>query len=247
MRGGPGTDEPGQITYTSATLQSVLLRAYDVQPYQLNGPDWLSSLRYDIVAKIPPGSTKEQLCKMLQNLLAERFHLALHHETKELAGYGLIVGRNGSKLKQTSEKDADAPPADLSSPPKTDPNGFPILERPGIVFMEAVRDKAVVTCLTAKAQPVSALADMLSRAFRIPILDKTGLTGKFDFTMFYAPQAPGALPPPPTLDAPAVAADEGAPNLIDAVQLQLGLKLNAAKMPVDVLVIDRVDPAPMGN
>src|SRR4051812_689501 len=82
MRGGPGTSDPGQITYTNVMLMSVLLRAYDVKTYQVTGPDWLSSRRYDITAKIPPGATKEQFNRMLQGLLVDRFHLALHHETR---------------------------------------------------------------------------------------------------------------------------------------------------------------------
>jgi uncharacterized protein (TIGR03435 family) len=86
MRGGPGTSDPGRITYTNVTLMSVLLRAYEVKSYQASGPDWLSSERYDIAAEIPPGATKEQFNLMLQRLLADRVHLALHHETKQIPG-----------------------------------------------------------------------------------------------------------------------------------------------------------------
>jgi uncharacterized protein (TIGR03435 family) len=201
MRGGPGAGDPGQITFTAVTLASVLQRAYDAKRYQVSGPDWVSTKRYDILAKLPPGATKEQFETMLQNLLAERFHLALHHETREIQGYDLAPAKNGPKLKASSEEDSAAPPApEPTAPPRTDANGFPRLDGPGLVMMEGVKGKAVVVYLTARAQPIAALTDRLSREFRMPIADKTGLSGKFDFTVEFAPHPPGALPPPPSVE-----------------------------------------------
>jgi uncharacterized protein (TIGR03435 family) len=236
MRGGPGTSDTGRIIFTNVTLMSVLLRAYDVKPYQATGPDWLSSERYDITAKIPPGATKEQFNLMLQRLLAERFHLALHHETRELQGYELIRGKTGPKLKPSTEVGPDVQPTEA---PMTDAHGFPQLSSPGLVMMEGLHGTTVVSFLTARAQPLTALVEMLSKEFRLPVTDKTGLTGKFDFTLEFAPQAPGALSP----DTP----DESAPNLMSAVPLQLGLRLDPKKIPVDILIIDRVDKVPTEN
>jgi uncharacterized protein (TIGR03435 family) len=252
MAGGPDTSDPGQITYTNVTLASVLLGAYDIKNYQLTGPDWLSSRRYEIIAKIPPGTAKERFRVMLQNLLAERFHLALHHEMKDLGGFDLVVGKNGPKLKPSVESDPaaapqPAPPPEPATPPKTDANGFPHLDGPGMVMMEGVSGKAVVTYLTAKAQPVSALVEMLSREFRLPIADKTGLSAKFDFTLEFAPQPPGALPPRSSSADLPDSTDDSAPNLITAVQQQLGLKLNPGKVRIDVLIVDRADQVPAGN
>jgi uncharacterized protein (TIGR03435 family) len=79
----------------------------------------------------------------------------------------------------------------------------------------------------------------------MPIVDKTGLTGKFDFTLEFAPQAPGALPPPPSMDGSPEARDESGANLMTAVQQQLGLRLNPGKVHLDVLVIDRADRIPI--
>jgi uncharacterized protein (TIGR03435 family) len=237
VRGGPGTDDPGQISFTNVTLMNILLRAYDVKIYQVSGPDWLSSERYDIAAKVPPGTTKEQFNLMLQSLVVERFHLVLHHVAKEFQGYELVKGKNGSKLK-ASESSGAAPP-EPAAPPKTDANGFPQLDGPGLVMMEGFKGRAVVSFLTAKAQPISALVDMLSREFRMPILDRTGLDGRFDFRLEFAPQAPGALAPDTT--------DESGPNLLTAVQQQLGLRLNPRKIPLDALVIDRADKVPTEN
>jgi uncharacterized protein (TIGR03435 family) len=237
MRGGPGTDDPGQISFANVTLIHVLLRAYDVKTYQVSGPDWLSSERYDIAAKIPPGTTKEQFNLMLQNLVAERFHLVLHHATKQFQGYELVAGKNGSKLKASESSGPDAPAP--AAPPKTDSNGFPQLDGPGLVMMEGLKGRAVVSFLTARSQPISTLVDMLSREFRLPILDRTGLTGKFDFRLEFAPQAPGALVPATT--------GESGPNLLTAVREQLGLKLEPMKIPLEVLIIDHADKVPTEN
>jgi uncharacterized protein (TIGR03435 family) len=79
MHGGPGTPDPAQIVCTSVTLMSVLLRADDVKPFQATSPAGLTSDRYDIAARVPPDTTKAQFKRMLQALLADRFHLVLHH------------------------------------------------------------------------------------------------------------------------------------------------------------------------
>jgi uncharacterized protein (TIGR03435 family) len=247
MRGGPGTADPGRIAYTNVTLRAVLLRAYGVKTYQLAGPDWLGSARYDILAMLPPGASREQFESMLQNLLAERFHLSLHRENREVDGYELVPGKSGPKLKTAREADSGPPAAEPASPPRTDANGFPVLDRPGLAIMEGTKGKAVISYLTARAQSLSALVDVLGNEFRLPIADRTGLTGKFDFTLEFAPQPPGALTAPSTVETLPAAADDSAPNLVTAVQQQLGLKLNPRKVRLEVLVIDRADRVPVEN
>jgi uncharacterized protein (TIGR03435 family) len=105
--------------------------------------------------------------------------------------------------------------------------------------MEEVRGRAVVTLMTARAQPVFALVDRISREFRLPIVDETGLVGNFDFNLEFAPQRPGSLEPDTSADS--------APNLLSAVPQQLGLRLIPKRIPVDVLVIDRADKMPIEN
>lgn len=239
MRGGPGTEDPGQITFTNVTLFNVILRAWDVYAFQLSAPDWMSSQKYDIVARVPRGASKQQGSRMLQALVAERFHLALHHETKELQGSELVVGRGGSKLEPSSDSGLPEAPRP-ETPPRTDVNGYPELSGPGLLLMEGVRGQAVVVFLTARTQPLSALVELLSREFHLPVLNKTGLVGKFDFKLEFAPQAPGALP--------AEAADDSAaPNLTTAVQQQLGLRLNPGRVATDVLIVDKADKVPTEN
>jgi uncharacterized protein (TIGR03435 family) len=223
MRGGPDTSDPGQITFTNVTLGSVIVRAYDLKPYELSGPDWLSTNRYDIVAKIPPSTSKEQFQLMLQNLTVARFHTELHRETRQIQGYELLVARNGPRFTESTGPE------------------YPKLDAPGIAFLEGVKGHAVITYLHAKDQTIAALAEFLSRQFRIPIVDQTGVTGTFTFTLAFAPQAPGALASLPETTPDSI--DQSAPNLLTAIQ-ELGLRFNSRKVPVDVLVIDRADKVP---
>ena len=119
MRGGPGTPDPGQITYTNVTVKNVLTIAYGVKSFQISGPGWLDSERYDIVAKLPRGATKAEFMVMLQNLLAERFKLTLHREKKELPMYALVVGKNGPKLKESVDGPAPKEGGPVDGPAAT--------------------------------------------------------------------------------------------------------------------------------
>jgi uncharacterized protein (TIGR03435 family) len=241
-RGGPGTPDPSQITWAYANLRALLMTAYDVKEYQIGGaPAWIDSQRYDIIAKVPPGATKEQVSMMWQNLLAERFHLALHHESKEFQVEELVIAKSGSKLKETT-----VDPAALldPGPPKfNDKTGE--LGGPGYVTTLRFTGEAHSA---AKAQTLSALTARLGNMLRRPVLDKTGLTGKYDFSLDFRidPQSLGLPPPGPGAPAPADSADLG-PDLATAVQQQLGLRLVAAKANLDVLVIDKIDKTPTEN
>ena len=121
MSGGPGSPDPGQITYTNVAMKNLLTTAYNVKGYQISGPAWLDSERYDIAAKIPKGATKEQFQLMLQNLLAERFKLTLHRESKDLPIYALVVGKNGVKMKESPKDDPAPDPAGGPSSPSAPP------------------------------------------------------------------------------------------------------------------------------
>ena len=100
------SEDPGRITYLNTTLIPVLTRAYQVKRHQINGPAWLDSEKYDIVATVPKGALKEQIPAMLQNLLADRFKMTVRVETRQEKIYALVVGKNGPRLKESKEPDA---------------------------------------------------------------------------------------------------------------------------------------------
>ncbi len=247
MRGGPGSPDPGQIAYTNVALIAILEIAYDAQPFQIVGPAWLSTETYDINAKIAAGSTKEEFHLMLANLLTERFRVVIHRELRQVSGYELIAGKSGSKLRQSGnadaagqEQSANGPPANGPSvPPKKDANGFPVLNKPGVAIAMNMRPKAKAPTIyfTAKAQPLARLVDLLAEELRCPVVDRTGLMGDYDYNFEFAPGT-GSLPDPD---------DESGPNVLTAVQQQLGLKLVAKKVPLNMLIIDAADKVPTAN
>jgi uncharacterized protein (TIGR03435 family) len=235
ISGGPGTSDPGLATFTNVTLKTVLTIAYDVRGYQIAGPAWLDSERYTITAKIPSGATREQYHLMLQNLLAERFHLSLHHDSRQFRGYELVVGKNGPKLKESEVKDSTD-----SEPPPTghalftkDANGFPQLDRRGLVMSIKMGATGPAAYLTGREQPISALADMLIRQLKQPVLDGTDLSGNYDFFLDLGDNRPGST--------------NFEFDLTIALQDQLGLKLEPRKMSLEMLTIDHADQIPTEN
>jgi uncharacterized protein (TIGR03435 family) len=199
----------------NTTLSSLVTFAYGLHPRQLTGaPSWVETDKYDLTAQ-PDGEgqpSEKQLRSMLQKLLADRFKLSFHREKRELAVYAIVVDKSGSKLTKN----------------ETDPNGLPGLFFRGLGVLPA--RNATMADLAGLLQGV-----VLDR----PVVDQTGLTGRFDFTLTWTPDETqfGELgikvPPPPD--------GATAPGLFTAMQEQLGLKLESIKAPVDVLVVDRVE------
>ena len=114
MSGGPGSSDPGRFTYTNITLKSLVQMAYNLKEYQVEGPDWIDGAGYDLVATMPPGTTKEQASQMMQTLLAERFKFQFHRETKPIPQFALVVGKGGLKLKEVEM--SAGPPAVTPAP-----------------------------------------------------------------------------------------------------------------------------------
>jgi uncharacterized protein (TIGR03435 family) len=203
------------FTTTNTTLADLITFAYGLHARQLTGgPAWIESERYDITAKPDQAGMPNvtQLRSMVQKLLAERFQLTFHRDTKELSAYVLTVAKSGSKL---AKSDANA-----GSLPGFGGRG------PG--------NLGVRNSTTAE------FAGFLqSRIVERPVVDQTGLPDRYDFTLRWTPdRAPTAAP---GADAPPAAANVDAPpDLFAAFQQQLGLKLEAGKAPVEVLVIDKV-------
>jgi uncharacterized protein (TIGR03435 family) len=160
--GGNGTrmnGTKGEYMVTNATLKNLIQNAYDVREYSFSGPDWLSSVRFDINAKFPPeepGITPQQRQAtrrlMLQNLLQERFKLTAHHETRMLSGYALLVGKKGPKLKDCERKD-----------------GTSVSQNNGN--------------LDGQGMSMENLANVVAGILRGPVADMTGLDGKYDIKL----------------------------------------------------------------
>jgi uncharacterized protein (TIGR03435 family) len=235
-RGGPGTSAPGQMTFDACSLFDAIRRAYGVLEDQVSGPSWLSDVRFTITAKVPERATKAEANEMLQSLLVERFGLSFHRVKKDFELYELTVAKGGPKLK---------PAANPYAPPyrggaEFDPNGgFPRLP-PGVAG-GATGDSNGVLRSTFAAVPIATLIRPITQALeRITgqterIVDNTGLTGKYDFRIEYA------------VDEPGQDVGGGGPSLFSALQDQLGLQLRKTKVPMDVIVIDRIEKTPEEN
>lgn len=262
-RGGPGTDDPGQFTYPQAPLSGLLAVAYGVRPDQISGPDWLNTERYDVVAKVPPNATKDQFDLMLQDLLAKRFHVVLHHETKDFPVYWLVVVNGGPKMKPAPPDSGAlaAAPAGAAGWLGTDKNGFPVLP-PGRAHIFSSSNGLVRgTCRMTMAELAAILGFEVNlsngvgmglggRGAGIPrVIDKTGLSGKFDFTLefgFGTAPAVSIGDEPPVANA---ASDPGrGPSIFTALEKQLGLKLEGGRTArLDMVVVDHADKVPTPN
>jgi uncharacterized protein (TIGR03435 family) len=205
-----------RVTIPCSSLRNLILRAYDVRTYQITGgPAWLADLAdlaYDINARAPGEDkpTARQIREMLQSLLADRFQLQLHHESKELPVYALVTGKNGPRLKESA--------SDV---------------KPGFRFLMG----GLKGNVTATGESMAQFAGYLSNEAGRPVIDKTGLTGSYDFTLEWMRDQTQVIPG--LSPAGSDSGDGIGPSLFTALQEQLGLRMESQKSPIDVLVIDR--------
>ncbi len=223
------------------------MQGFGVRNREISGPAWIDSSHYNVLAKVPPGATKEQVREMYRTLVSERFQVALHHESRTMTAYTLIVAKGGSKLREHMAA-ADAGPDD---PPPADgklrigDDGFQVLRA-------STLSGGLITLFRngrAKMQgnnvKISNLVDALSRLLDETITDETGLTSSYDVSLIWTPDSMqmGGFRPPGKGD------DDSEPgtSLFGAVQQQLGLRLAPKKVARDCLVIDRAEKIPTGN
>jgi uncharacterized protein (TIGR03435 family) len=248
VRGGPGTADPGQITYERIFLGQVFRIAFGATwDFQISGPGWLDTERYNISAKIPAGTTQEQFRLMLQNLLVDRFALRFHREQKLVPAYDLTVAGGGSKVRESvPESNASPSPASSRTPQSLDKDGFPVLPA-GVNFAQSLKNKR--NRITIRMMTMMQLAGRLERELGRPVLDKTGLTGSYDFKLDYSIEGLGGqrwvTRAQQGLDADSP--DDTGPSIFAAVQQQLGLKLEDRKAPFEAIVVDNLTKTPTGN
>jgi uncharacterized protein (TIGR03435 family) len=217
--GGPGTSDPTRISIINRTLHRLLIESYGLIGYQLKDPPELDQVRYDITAKIPAGATEQDVRLMMQNLLIERLQLKVRHEHQVVPVYALLIRKGGPKFK---------------------PSGEPV--DPAKQGMSRSSTAAGSIKLVAAGQTIPQLVSALFQQTDHPIMDMTGLTGKYDFTLTFASRRASELSTTP----PDARADD-APAIFQALQEQLGLKLEARKMPVDLVIVDSGQKIPIEN
>jgi uncharacterized protein (TIGR03435 family) len=241
--GGPGTDDPGRIHWPLITLKELLRRAWDSY-YEINGPGWLDSTTVAIEATMPADTTKAQFQEMLRNLITDRFGLQYHSAKKEIAGYALVIARNGPKLKESKDQ-GEAEYARPQRPTGSDKDGFPTYPPfTGKTLMTNQSGDRVR--IMGQQITLESLARNLGSQLKTIVTDATGLTAKYDFTLTYASAEPVAgFPVPPPTHAPEGL--EPLPDIFAALQSQLGLRLERKTVPVEVFVVDRMERTPAGN
>jgi uncharacterized protein (TIGR03435 family) len=204
--------DPGRLTCTNVPLKRYLLSAWGLKDYQLSAPDWMNDEHYDLMATLPAGTPPHEVLLMLQGVLTDRFKLVTHRETKELAVYGLIVDKNGVKLK----------PAD----------GF------GTSVSSSSKGRSMRANVTMKG-----FAGVLSGFLDRPVVDMTGATGGFHIDLEWAPDD---LHPNPIGNEGKSGDAVVGPTIFTALH-DIGLKLEARKAPVEILVVDRAEKIPTEN
>jgi uncharacterized protein (TIGR03435 family) len=215
----------GHFTTSNITVQTLIRNAYFLKDFQIiNAPGWTSADRFAIDAKGAPWNTTEQFKSRLQGILTDRFRLAVHGETREMPIFALVLarpdGRLGPDLRRSDIDCAEVARTRASTPRPASPTATePCMKKAPESYL-----------LVAGTMPLSSLADDLTTELKRTVVDRTGLTGNFDYRLRWSPDQ---------------SVDPTAPLIVTALQEQLGLKLESARGPVEVLVIDRVErPVP---
>jgi uncharacterized protein (TIGR03435 family) len=223
-RGGPGTSSPTRVTGRLVTLRQVLRIAYDLRPFQIAGPGWLDSERYDIDVLVPLGATIEEYWRMLRGLLAERFRVKLHHDVKDFPFYDLVLNLNKDEFEARNSTHGRATTDVGIRPSKDEAKGTAMTIPMAGGFQ-----------MTGKNMSMVALARVLeTRLNGAAVVDRTGVAGTYDFTLEFSN---GLLPQEVSLF----------PSIFTALRDQLGLRLVTQKGPFDVVIIDQADRVPMQN
>jgi len=236
-----------QVRLLGLAMRDLLATAYKVKLYQLNGPEWIQTERYDIQAKLPAGVSPEKLPEMTQALLAERFGLKVHREKKEMPVYVLLVGKPPLRLREVAVDPNAPPPRAVEVSGTGSAAGISVNLGNGSSYTFA-GGKLTGTKITAPN-----IAAVLERFTDRPVLDLTELKGTYDFEFQVSPEetqtlmiraavAAGVQLPPQALRLL-----DGGGNPIENGAEQLGLKIEGRRMPVDIIVIDQIQKTPTDN
>jgi uncharacterized protein (TIGR03435 family) len=214
--------DPAMISLKGDPLKPLLKEAFHVEINLIEGPAWLETECYDIMAKMPEGSKLDQLGAMLQALFVERFKMSFHKETRQRTGYALLVDKGGPKFKE-----------DDGSSTFMGGRATLMLRRNGGGI------KSVMT--------MPGLATFLSRAGYGPVTDETKLTARYDIDLSWSPDPAFEHPPALAEPRPDTPAPEPGTGLFEAVREKLGLRLEKRSIAVEYVVIDHMERVPTGN
>lgn len=248
----PGTSAPGahvdgaMVSFRLLSLQDYIITGYNIKKHQIVGPDWLSTERFDIQAKVPAGIPPEKLIdgrrEMIQTLLEQRFHLKFHRETREMPVYALVVTKPSSKLVESPlDPEADAPGKAVDVVVNAKSTGT-VVSLPG----GATISYGFLT-LEGKKVKMTQLADNLARFVDRPVIDDTGLKSAYDFKLEFSLEEMKSLMRTSGSDPNLLAGvPEQGRSIMSSLQ-SFGLKLEARKSPMEVYVIDKIEKTPTEN
>jgi len=245
-----------QVSITALNLKDYISAAYKVKLYQIQGPDFLGSERFDINAKLPAGAKESDVSEMLKALLADRFKMQSHRETKDFPVYALVVAKGGLKMKE-SPPDPDTEVGDPGEKPKAPATNVSGGGGRGGVHIEYGHESFFTMAdnkFIARKLPMASFVEVLARFEDKPVVDMTGVTGSYDFDLEFTQEdymamlmrsaiAAGVTLPPEALR---MLSGSSGDSLLNALE-KLGLKLENRKAPLEVLVIDHIEKAPTEN
>ncbi len=220
----------GRFEAINVPVRRLILNAYGLQSFQLaGGPSWIDSVQVDVLARGAAGVSREEISAMVRTLLARRFNLVVRRDTREMPVYALVVARADRRLgprMQASTADCAAALAPGAPAPET-ASGQLLCTSRMTPFM-----------INAGGMTMARFAQTLAGIVDSPVTDETKLPGSYDLQLAFTPERP----PPPGAPPPV---EPDAPSIYAALQEQLGLKLESARGPVDIVVIERLErPTP---
>jgi uncharacterized protein (TIGR03435 family) len=241
------------VRISKLSMLELVALAYQIKGHQISGPDWISTQRYDIQAKLPEGGSRGQVPAMLQTLIAERFGMRFHRETRDFNVFALVVAKGGPHLKASENEEAPAAP-----PPAGQIRGGVSVGPGGTMAFTGPGGNSKITPgpggnlhIETKNMTTKGFAEFISRYYDRPLVDMTAITGKYDMEFDVsgeevrnAARAHGIVMRAPD---PADGASEPAGASLPSSLQKLGLKLESRKAPAEVIVIDKLEKIPSDN
>lgn len=240
IRGGPGTSDPIRITCQQQFLSRLIYLGYGLDFDQISGPSWIGTEMYTVVANVRAGATADEVKAMWRNLLKERFHFEAHFIKKEFTVYQLNLSKGGPQMQSAGAR-SFKPSPDFPEP--RDGHNWAMARVPPRTVRMTFRNSSIEDLINRIKFPLSELV-RANEVAQARIIDKTGLNGKYDFTLEFAGSLGVGGAFPPVLSS---GEKDTAPLLEDALRQQLGIELRRGKEQLDVLVVDHADRVPVEN